>query len=82
MRKAKHLLMAAVVAMSTLTAGAAPRLAAAELPAAEAAQLADGWYRVVNEQTGQTVGWFRVSGGQIVEVIDNPAYQNETQAQN
>lgn len=76
MRKAKHLLMAAIVAMSTLAAGAPPRLAAAELPAAEAAQIPDGWYTAVDAD-GRIAGWFHMTNDVMDIWIDNPSYDPE-----
>jgi Spy/CpxP family protein refolding chaperone len=79
MRKMKHLLVAAVVAMSTLTVGATPQTAAAKAPStAEAAaqQLAEGWYSITDLQSGQTVGWFHVnSQGQVDQMVPNPNYR-------
>ncbi|HEX2189478.1 MAG TPA: hypothetical protein VHG51_11295 [Longimicrobiaceae bacterium] len=68
MRKGKHFLMAAVLAATTLGAGAAPRpLAAESAESAASATIADGWYLVVDPATNQRVGWVRYENGVVVE---------------
>ena len=65
MRKAKHLLMAAVVGVSTLMVGATPRPAVAETTTAvKAAVLADGLYAIV-DSNGNVVGYIWVKDGEI-----------------
>jgi hypothetical protein len=71
MRKAKHLLTAAIVAASALMVGATPQRAAAEVTSAAeaAAVLEDGWYDIV-DRDGNIVGFMEVRGGRIVGIYE------------